>query len=128
MLSGRPSDRSPVLPNVRIEGNPDLRRYIADVPKSADPFKGEAVNKLHVYDDREKFPGEIQFDAADTSSDLRSEPHSDVISFGTVRGDKLPHSLGIVQRAQDVRADSTLAERAFFCFKRPKNGSWRKCT
>jgi hypothetical protein len=40
----------------------------------------------------------------------------------------LPHSLGIVQRAQDVRADSTLAERAFFCFKRPKNGSWRKCT
>jgi len=49
-------EQSPVLPNVRIERNPALGRFLADVPKSGDPFKSEAVNKLHVYDDREKFP------------------------------------------------------------------------
>lgn len=75
-----PDDRSPVLPDVRIEGNPGLRRFIADVPKSGDPFKGEVVNKRHVYDDREKFLGEIQLDAADTASNLRPEPQSGVIT------------------------------------------------
>ena len=110
----RPDDRSPVLPDVRIEGNPGLRRFIADVPKSGDPFKGEVVNKLHVYDNREKFPGEIQLDAADTSSDLSSEPQSDVISFGTVRGDKLPDGFGIVQRSARRASGFDLSGKSLF--------------